>query len=163
MTVIKFEFWRQKQKLKPFFMGQNGFEWAGKIRKNWKFCLLHFCPFVVLWLLCVVAFHFFLDFLALIAQQQTMSQRKAKSPVKEEHHAQLTDKQRQELADLKKPVAASEFGGVGGITFLTFALPIVIYWIWASLEFNDGYLLRPKVCFVASCTLQFAYTCVHNN
>lgn len=55
----------------------------------------------------------------------------------------LTEKQKQEYADLQKRVPASEFGGVIGTPFLTVALPIVIYWVWASIEFNNGYLLRP--------------------
>jgi hypothetical protein len=57
----------------------------------------------------------------------------------------LTEKQKQEYADLQKPAHASEFGGVIGTPFLTIALPIVIYWVWASIEFNNGYLLRPQV------------------
>lgn len=56
-----------------------------------------------------------------------------------------TERQKFEYAELKKPAHASEFGGVIGTPFLTFALPVVIYWIWASIEFNNGYLLRPQV------------------
>lgn len=62
----------------------------------------------------------------------------------------LTPKQKQEYAELQKPVPASEFGGVIGTPFLTFALPVVIYWIWASIEFNNGYLLRPKVHYITN-------------
>ncbi|KAF2068952.1 hypothetical protein CYY_009731 [Polysphondylium violaceum] len=55
----------------------------------------------------------------------------------------LTDQQKKELADLKKVHPANEFGGIIGTFLLTFILPVVVYWIWASLEFNEGYLLRP--------------------
>ena len=59
--------------------------------------------------------------------------------------APLTPAQLQEYADLQKRVNPSEFGGVIGTPLLTFALPVVIYWVWASIEFNNGYLLRPQV------------------
>eukprot|EP01112_Ceratiomyxa_fruticulosa_P021891 TRINITY_DN785_c0_g1_i1.p1 TRINITY_DN785_c0_g1~~TRINITY_DN785_c0_g1_i1.p1 ORF type:complete len:465 (-),score=71.62 TRINITY_DN785_c0_g1_i1:121-1515(-) len=54
-----------------------------------------------------------------------------------------------ELAELQKPVKAAEFGGPFGTFFLTFALPVVIYWLWASMEYNHGYLLRPSTFSVA--------------
>lgn len=60
--------------------------------------------------------------------------------------AKQTEKQHQEELDLKKPVPPSEFGGVFGTGFLTLALPVVIYWVWASINFNNGHLLAPKVC-----------------
>lgn len=59
----------------------------------------------------------------------------------------LTEKQRLELDELRNPVPASEFGGVFGTFFLTLALPVVIYWVWASINFNFGYLLTPKVVY----------------
>ncbi|KAN0014940.1 hypothetical protein ACTFIU_001261 [Dictyostelium citrinum] len=58
--------------------------------------------------------------------------------------AQLTEAQKKELADLKKVHPANEFGGIIGTFLLTFILPVVVYWIWASIEFNNGYLLRPE-------------------
>eukprot|EP00026_Physarum_polycephalum_P008116 Phypoly_transcript_08194.p1 GENE.Phypoly_transcript_08194~~Phypoly_transcript_08194.p1 ORF type:complete len:486 (+),score=74.06 Phypoly_transcript_08194:23-1459(+) len=74
----------------------------------------------------------------------------------------LTEKQKQEYADLKKPAHASEFGGVIGTPFLTFALPVVIYWVWASIEFNNGYLLRPQELSLEGIRVFFAhlYQCV---
>ncbi|GAM17971.1 hypothetical protein SAMD00019534_011460 [Acytostelium subglobosum LB1] len=62
----------------------------------------------------------------------------------EQSNNQLTEKQRQELADLKKVAPANEFGGAIGTPLLTFGLPIVVYWLWASLEFNQGFPLRPE-------------------
>jgi len=60
----------------------------------------------------------------------------------------FTEQHRKELEDLRKPHPATEFGGVLGTPFLTFILPCVVYWIWASIEYNNGYLLRPKALTV---------------
>eukprot|EP01133_Synstelium_polycarpum_P007033 gene7033-8177_t len=57
--------------------------------------------------------------------------------------AGLTDKQRQEVLDLQKVAPANEFGGPIGTMLLVFGLPVLVYWLWASLEFNQGYPLRP--------------------
>eukprot|EP01132_Coremiostelium_polycephalum_P004850 gene4850-6046_t len=62
---------------------------------------------------------------------------------------QLTPQQKKELEDLKKIQPAKEFGGHIGTFLLTFLLPVLVYWIWASIEFNEGYPLRP-----ASLTVQ---------
>ncbi|GAM18138.1 hypothetical protein SAMD00019534_013130 [Acytostelium subglobosum LB1] len=57
--------------------------------------------------------------------------------------AGLTERQRQELADLKKVHPANEFGGACGTPFMIFLLPVLVYWLWVSIEFNQGYLLLP--------------------
>eukprot|EP01112_Ceratiomyxa_fruticulosa_P005175 TRINITY_DN1577_c0_g1_i3.p1 TRINITY_DN1577_c0_g1~~TRINITY_DN1577_c0_g1_i3.p1 ORF type:complete len:452 (-),score=94.34 TRINITY_DN1577_c0_g1_i3:253-1608(-) len=68
---------------------------------------------------------------------------RTRTPSKKDNESD-NEKFAREIAELKKPVQPTEFGGAYGTLFLTFVLPIVLYWIWASMEFNEGYLLRPK-------------------
>ncbi|EFA82219.1 hypothetical protein PPL_04642 [Heterostelium album PN500] len=62
----------------------------------------------------------------------------------QENNSQMTAAQLKEVEDLKKIQPANEFGGAIGTAFLIFLLPVLVYWLWVSMEFNQGYLLLPR-------------------